>query len=193
MNLPIRDSVKCLCDSWKKLPEFAKIITAIVIFVGSINLLTHVFGWIDLKLMDFCANRMKEQTFGSAFKAMVIQAPIKEEFDSRGPAFALMLFLVGAAKLMRWWKKEESPLEYKFFGKISLIDCAVWPMLLAYNYPWAMDHAAPASVFAFGLVLGWIMLKTKSIFSLLYCVGIHAAANLMIITIAKSGFSAVYN
>ncbi|MEK7653829.1 MAG: hypothetical protein AAB345_00920 [Patescibacteria group bacterium] len=148
MNLSIRDPVNRLWKRCKELPEFVKVAMVSILFVGAISWLALIFGWVDVKLMDFSKNHMKEQTFGSAFRLMVIQGPIREELGTRGPAFILMMLLICGAKLMKWWNDKESLLEYKFFGKIPVIDCAVWPMLLYTTTTgrWITLYPSPSSL-----------------------------------------------
>lgn len=189
----IRGPTEYFQKNWRMMPHWLRLATIVIVFVGAVSWLSLTFGWVDRELWNFSNNHMKARTFGEAVKEIAIKAPLQEELRYRGPAFLLMIFLVYSAGVWRRLTKRKSVLEYKLFRKISIIDLAIWPVLLFYNYHWAIDHAIPASTFAFGIVIGWLMLRTRSIFSLVYCITLHAGINFVVVSIAKLGLSAVYS
>ena len=176
-------------ESALRLLKIILVVAALLIFSTIISL---TLGIVDAEALRTTKEEMREFSFGKMLRLAVLEAPLHEEIRYRGPAFLLTIFLVWVS----WaWKKATQrtcPLEYKIGGRLPIMDLGIWSMVLVPNYFWAIDHALPLQIFALGVIFGWIIVHTKSIFSIGYCIALHAAINLLVTIAAKTGLSVTY-
>jgi len=126
-------------------------------------------------LRDYFLSELKN---GRGIFNFMVFAPVTEELVFRGPAFLVLLITLFVAA--------EFPDKKRLMVAGGVL---YWLVLLGFNYFWAADHQYPITVFAYGLLVGWLMQETKSI---LYPMLFHAVNNACSMLAIYFGFSVVY-
>ena len=109
----------------------------------------------------------------------VVLIPIREELATRGPAWVLLWIII--------WAARKFP-DKKNFLTIGYI--TVWLFLIISTAQWAFGgHHYPITVFGYGLVWSWLMIRTKNI---LYPILFHAGSNGIAFLGIWTGFHLIY-
>jgi|GEM_PF-3994197 len=111
-------------------------------------------------------------------RSFVLWEPINEEVIYRGPVWLLMLVFGVIAK------KFPSGRFCKYFSLPILIVIAAISSFL-----WALPHIYPLTFLLYGSVLCYIILRTRSVFSLIYTMIFHMAMNALALISIWSGFN----
>lgn len=125
-------------------------------------------------LREYFLNELKN---GHIFN-LIVFAPIIEELTYRGPAYLVLLITIFTVA------KFPDKKHLKITG-----DILYWLALLGFNYFWAAGHQYMITIFAYGLLMGWLMQKTKSI---LYPILFHIVNNTCSILAIYFSFSVIY-
>lgn len=108
----------------------------------------------------------------------VVKAPLVEELMFRGPAWLTLLLTLFLSK-----KFPHKAVKITGYALTALV--LVLPTLY-----WASRHGHyPITVFGYGLVWGWLMLKTRNI---LYPIIFHSASNAFAMLFIFSGYHLIY-
>ncbi|TSC83349.1 MAG: hypothetical protein G01um101419_32 [Parcubacteria group bacterium Gr01-1014_19] len=168
----------------KKVHPVLKSILLFILLVTPISAISLIWQIKDAELLEASKDMTLKSPFWPAVYHGSVKAPIIEELTFRGPAYVLLLTLLLISYLYSKKTGKPSTLQMTVWPGWTVAELIVWPMLLLLNYFWAIDHPYPATVFAAGLVLGWLMLKTKNI---LYCIVLHAGVNFVVIAASRVG------
>ncbi len=168
----------------KKVHPVLKSILLFILLVTPISAVSLIWQIKDTELLEASKDLTLKRPFWPTIYDGAIKVPITEEIIFRGPAYALLLVLLLISYLYSKKTGKPSTLKKTVWPGWTIAELIVWPMLLLLNYYWAIDHPYPAAVFAAGLVLGWLMLKTKNI---LYCIALHGGINFLVITASRMG------
>jgi len=125
-------------------------------------------------------NEFYREAFGSLKLVLTftILDPIKEEVIYRGPAWVLLLAFVFL------WKKFPDKHYLKIVG-YTLVTAT----LLVALYFWVRPHQYPLTLFGYGLVLGWLLIRTRNIF---YPIILHICINSLALFGMMIGFHQIY-
>ena len=108
----------------------------------------------------------------------VVWEPVMEELIYRGPIWILMLLIVLIAK---------------HFSNSKVYKYSTWSLLILAliisSVLWAIPHIYPLTFFLYGCVLGYIILRTRSVFSLLYTIIFHMTMNSIALISLCLGFN----
>ena len=158
----------------KRHPFFTAFIWSVI---GSIpfTLVSMLWEIKNVELDDFMKDVVIKLPPLKLFYLTVIQAPVLEEIVYRGPAWLILLGLLGLAALMRRFGSQ-NPFPLWKVRRFTLAEVCAWAAGIFLTYLWAMGHPYPLPIFWSGLVLLWLMIKTRNI-----CWGIllHAFVNLL--------------
>lgn len=128
----------------------------------------------DPKESAFWGKLWRESDLTSLLLEDAIKTAFREEITFRGPAYAfLMTALLGTWMVRR--KTGRTLLIARNIDGVPMHDIIAWIIAIAGTYVWAgVDHPYPLPTFAMGIVLAWVMIKTRNI---LWSIAIHAFIN----------------
>jgi len=168
--------VKKTIDQLKRSPFLVKAFLLMFLISLTFVIFYLAFGF-DYQEAKKTSHVTKENLLEEIYLS-VVKAPIVEEILYRGPAYLLLIFILILSKILSRRYSRPSIFEQPLFWKITLTDIYVWPVVLIPNYFWTIAHSYPwpllLQIFTYGLIWGWLMIKTRNI---LYNILIHSACN----------------
>ncbi|MEK7192086.1 MAG: CPBP family intramembrane glutamic endopeptidase [Patescibacteria group bacterium] len=182
--MPIRDYWRQFRSAFSGFHPLRKAFYYIAFIVGPLTVLAFLLGWGNKSLNDEINDFIKHENFWLMLYWVGIRAPIQEEIIFRGPAF--LAFISGwlAIKFFHWRGVQRIFLEKKLILGLTVLEFLVWPLIIVPAYFWAAMHPYAVPTFVSGLILGWLMIRTKNI---LYPIILHSAINILVLIGLKFG------
>ncbi len=152
-------------------PPFVKAFAALGLLMITLYSASQIFGWVNSDTESFYKEDCAETDYITLLKESLIAAPLKEELKYRGPAWLLLMTLLGLAK---WAKKRgnsqpwpEKTLISLRGWQIKVFHILVWPVIVWPTLIWALRHPYPLPVLACGLIFGWLLIRTRSLIQII--------------------------
>lgn len=163
-----------LYQRYQQYPSILKTVLLTAVLMAILVPICRYTGLKNAEIEKLHDAYFAETTPLALFKETIILTPIIEEVIFRGPAWLALLFLTGLIKVYKKYKKSEFWLEKKISGGIPIWHLFIWPLIIVPAIFWSMDHPYPLPLFIFGLILGWLLLKTGS---LIQVIAVHMMFN----------------
>ncbi len=163
--------LQAACQIFQLFHPITKAFIGVSLVVITLSPISRIAGWSDPDLERAMDNYLSQEDITIVIKDVVILAPIVEEVIYRGPAWAALMLLFILAGIAR---TKGNPLpwpEKTLFSlrktEIKVWHAIIWPMIIFPTVAWALRHPDPVTIFAGGMVFGWLLVKTRSLSSVI--------------------------